>query len=210
MAEKRVRLISNFHDYYDHEFDVYNVELTFERKSTGGMPRREMLEYLQSLGFIVPVFGASAKIQDRLSAIQEVVVHLDENSHCGENKIKLPLCEAVVQFPDNLVVEYISTLPYGKTRRYLQIGNKVFWLEYTSRDDWRSNCGDVEIQILRQEKDGYHPQISCPLFALDFVVDQETAYAIDFNSAPGVRGTGIENILPAAVAAEAIKKALTR
>ncbi len=208
--EKRVKLVSNFHDYYDHWFDGYSAELTFERKSNGGMTRREMLEHLQSLGFTVPVFGTSAELQDRLSASQEVVVHLDETSHRGEDKIKLPRGEAVVQYPDHLAVEYIPTLPNGKTRRYLQIGDKAFWLEYTSRDDWRSNCGDVEIQILRQEKDGYHSQISCPLFAIDFVVDQESAYAIDFNVAPGIRGTGIEHILPAVIAAEAIKKVVRR
>ncbi len=212
MAEKKVRLISNFYDYYDHEFDVYNAELTFERKSTGGMARREMLEYLQSLGFVVPVFGKPTEIHDRLPAGWQVVVHLDETSHRGEDKIKLPLREAAEQYHNHLAVEYIPSLPdgLGQTWRHLQIGDKVFWLEYTSQNDWRSNCGDVEIRLFSHMKDGYHPWIDYPLFAIDFILIQDTAYAIDFNIAPGVRGTGVENILPAAVAAEAIKKVVRR
>lgn len=224
MQRKKVRLVSDSHDYYDHWFDNYEAELTFERKSTGGMPRREMLEYLRSLGLRVPVFGRPAEVYDQLrrrynalpdevfDCIQQVVVHLDETAHCGKGKIRLPLSDAAKQYPDCLAVEYIPALPsgLGQTWRYLQIGDKVIWLKYTSRTDWRSNCGDVEIQVLHQEKDGYHPRINHPLFAVDFVlVRGHGFYAIDFNVAPGIRGTGVENILPPKAAAEAIKKAVS-
>jgi hypothetical protein len=221
MRHETVRLVSDFHDYYDYWFDGYDAELTFERRSTGGMPRREMLEYLRSLGLRVPDFGRPAEVYDQLRRrynalpdevfdyIQQVVVHLDETAHCGKGKIRLPLSDAAKQYPDCLAVEYIPALPsgQGQTLRYLQVGDKVFWLEYTSQNDWRSNCGDVNIRVLSQEEDGYHPRVAYPLFAIDFVRG-DALYAIDFNVAPGIRCTGVEDILPAKAAAEAIKKAV--
>lgn len=219
---KKVRLISDFRDFYDHWFDGASAELTFERMSTGGMPRREMLEYLQALGLRVPAFGRMADVYEKMRQRYEflnldgfverfgmVVVHLDETAHRGEGKIRLPLRDAIEQYPDHLVVEHIPATPsgLGASWRYLQVGDKRFWLEYFSRDDWRSNCGDVQIQVLSREEDGYHPRIKAPLFAVDFVWG-DTIYAIDYNIAPGVAGTGVESILPAREAADAIKAAV--
>lgn len=222
MQRKKVRLVSDFHDYYDHWFDNYEAELTFERKSTGGMPRREILEYLRSLGMVVPVFGKPAEVYDQLrqkydtlseavfDCIQHVVVHLDETAHRGESKIRVPLREAIERYPGYLSVEHIPSLPggQGQTLRYLQVGSKKFLLEYTSRNDWCSNCGEIDIRVVSQEqKDEYNRRIALPLFAIDFVRGN-ALYAIDLNVAPGIRGIGVEDILPAKAAAEAIKKAV--
>jgi len=209
MVEHRVRLVSDFLDYYDHWFDVCNVETIFERFSSGEMPRRKMLEYLQSLGLKVPSFGRPAEVYERGHLHPEAIVHLNENAHCGEGKIKIALSDAIIQYPDSLTVEYIPALSCGQGQswRHLQIGDKKFWLKYTSKDDWRSNCGDVTIDFISQEEDGYNPQIPLPLFAIDFVLGNKF-YAIDFNSAPRVKGTGIEAVLSASAAAETIKRAI--
>lgn len=219
----KVRLLSNFIDYYDHHFDGYTSEMVFERKSTGGMRRQEMLEYLKSLKLNVPLFGKPAEIcnqlrqrynmpDDVVDFPQYVVIHLDETAHCGEGKIRLPLNDALKSYPDHLAVEYIFALPsgLGQSWRYLQIGDKKFWLRYTSKNDWRSNYGDVEIEMVYREEDGYHPEIDAPLFAIDFIVAQGEFYAIDFNIAPGIKGTGIENTLHGREVVEAIKWAIKR
>lgn len=191
---KKVRLISDFRDFYDHWFDGADAELTFHRLSASGMPRREMLEYLQALGLRVPAFGQVADVYKKMRQRYEF---LDLNGFVERFGMVV------------LVVEYIPATPsgLGASWRYLQIGDKIFWLEYFSRDDWRSNCGDVEVHTLAQMEDGYHKHIKHPLFAVDFVWG-DTLYAIDFNIAPGVAGTGVENILPAKQAADAIKTAV--
>jgi len=58
-VEVKVSLRSDFYDYYDHWFDLEGIEpcFVFERFSYAGPGRREMLEYLQSLGLRVPAFG---------------------------------------------------------------------------------------------------------------------------------------------------------
>jgi hypothetical protein len=221
MELPKIKLVSDFWDYYDHWFDGSDAEIVFERRSTGGMDRLQMLEYLKSLGLRVPAFGCVRDLYDRkrrewqgnidiVDSLLSVVVYLDERAHRGEGKVLLSLCDAMEQYPDHLATEYIPALPsgHGLTWRYLQVGDKVFWLEYTSRDDWRSNCGNVHIRVLSREKDSYNERIKYPLFAVDFVPAGNKLYAIDFNIAPGVKGTSVEELLPAREAAEAIKKAV--
>lgn len=218
-----VRLVSDFWDYYDHWFDGPNAEMVFYRRSSGGMSRHEILKYLQSLGLRVPIFGRVCDVYERLQEkydhssnfllFVDVVIYLDETAHRGEGKIKIPLRDAVVQYPDHLAAEYIPALPsgLGLSWRYLQLGDKVFWLEYASWNDWRSNCGDVSIKVLSRERDGYCERINYPLFAIDFIPAYGLGlFAVDFNVTPQVKGTGIENLLAPRDAAEAIKKAILK
>lgn len=215
----KIRLISDFVDYYDHWFDIYDASIVFERMSRGGMSRPDMLSFLKSLGLKVPFFGRVKNVYEYMlckydhipyaDSIAFVVVHLDERAHCGEGKINVPLNEAIEKYPDRFGVEYIPAQPsgLGLSWRYLQVGDKIFWLQFASKNDWRSNCGEVDIKILSQEKDGYHKRIKYPLFAVDFI-PADNLYAVDFNISPQIRGTGVEELLPAREAAEAIKRAI--
>lgn len=212
----KVRLRSDYWDYYDHWFDVI-AGITFERFSHSGMSRREIFEFLGSIGVRVPFYGKPQEVFEQLDKFSkeypqliDVVVYLDERAHRGEGKVKVLLPEALETYPNHLVSQYIPALPSGAglSWRYLQVGDKVFWLRYCSRDDWRSNCGDVKVEVLSRERDGYHPRIAYPLFAVDFVPAGKTLYAIDFNVAPQVKGTGVESILGAEEAANAIKRAV--
>jgi hypothetical protein len=214
----RVKLRSDFWDYYDHCFDVI-ADLTFERFSYGGMSRREMFEFLESIGLHVPPYGRPRDVLDQLDdfskehpQLVEVVVYLDERAHRGKEKIKVLLPQAMEKYSGHLVSQYIPALPSGNglTWRYLQVGDKIFWLRYYSCNDWRSNCGDVIVEVLSREKDSYHPNIHYPLFAVDFIPAGSVLYAVDFNVAPQIKGTGVEDLLPAREAAEAIKRAFLR
>jgi len=151
----------------------------------------------------------------------EVVVYTDINSHRGEGKIKMRLDEAMEKYPNNFASFYIFN--WSTSYRHLQIGEKSFWLMYHSnRRDWRSNCGNVNINILSQNI-GYHKSIKYPLFAIDFVLKtdpdfylkykgqykgerKDTYLAIDFNISPGINGTGIEEILKPNEIVELVKK----
>lgn len=98
--------------------------------------------------------------------------------------------------------------PYGVSWRRLQVGPHVFWIEYTSNSDWRSNCGEGDIELLEYKlNEGYHPNIRLPLFAIDFVHGKKDMYAVDFNIAPGIRGSGVEKVLKPDHAVQAIEEA---
>ena len=76
-----------------------------------------------------------------------------------------------------------------------------------SDDSWRSNVGDAEIFLLGTPPDEV-PELDLPfaLYGVDFVLDSKSClWAIDLNPAPGVRGTGIEEVLSPKEAVESIK-----
>ena len=215
----KLQLKTDFHDYYDHWFDREGQ--IFERMSHSGMSRREMFDFFEQIGLKTPPYGTPKGILESLSDFEkkmenlvqgdnfnliDVVVYLDETAHRGEGKVLMPLMKAIQDYPNTFCSRYYPTLQTGSSSlRYLQIGDKVFWLRYTS-DDWRSNYGNVNITVLSQEKDGFHSKINLPLFAIDFILGPNFIWAIDFNIAPGIKGTGIENILPAKEAVAAIKR----
>lgn len=199
----RVRLRSDFLDYYDHHFDRDGI--MYWRLANGGITRAAALKLLKLCNFPVPRW--SMRVPDGIKPEAMVVVHHDQNAHRGDGK---ELVAARNAPPNTLVEEYIDG-SYGESTRYLQIGDKSFWLSYKSKDDWRSNVGDVDITLIR-EADNEHKHISVlPLFAIDFVTAKDrTQYAIDFNSAPGIGGTPIEALLKPAQVVALIKAWLER
>lgn len=80
--------------------------------------------------------------------------------------------------------------------RYLFVGSRVLSIYYHSKDLWRSNVGeDAECEYM-----GYVysplPQLPYPLYAVDVVEAPDgQEYAVDLNVSPGIRGTGVENVL---------------
>lgn len=221
----KIRLQSDFRDYYDHMFcgSWETPEAVFERFSTGGLSRPDMLAALAAAGLRVPRHGRVRELVPQLRAdwddpefaeqmagILEVVVHVDERAHAGEGKLKLSWTAALAQHPEAFAVEFLPTVagPGSVSLRHLRVGRRQFWLRYTSDDDWRSNCGEGTVEVLCEEfprplNEIAHALRSAPLVAVDFLQISNRLYAIDLNTAPGLVGTGIEQRLaPAEVLGE--------
>lgn len=225
MNSPKIYLRSDFTDYYDYHFNSYSPNyLRFTRLSKSGMSRQEMFEFFTKLGISTPIYGKVKEVGLQLEKdynkinpkfieqYQQVVVYLDQNCHRGEGKIKVSIQEGLNKYPNLFCSQYIVNTRSGNglSWRHLQIGDLPLWLEYSSENDWRSNCGDVEIKILEQDQPQFHPKICNPLWAIDFVFNGIRLHAIDFNIAPQVKGTGIENILSAKDCANAIKRGILK
>ena len=210
-----VKLLSNFTDFYDHHFDLDGE--VFDRRDNIGMDRRQMFEFFGSLGLKTPFHGTLKEVFEHQAEwcpapeLQHAVVYLDLNSHRGNDKIQVRGTDPYwQQFQDDFAAEFIPTYTQpniGISYRYLQIGPRKWWLEYISASDWRSNYGDVKINILAEEAPGFHPKINYPLYVVDFLL-AGGFYAIDFNQSPGLRGTGIENILKPQEVVDLIKEGI--
>jgi len=200
----KVRLISDWREpHYDHWFDHEGYE--FRRVSTEGMSRPEMLRWLSTVGFTTPRHG---RVRDIAPLLKKLVVYTDEGSHRGEGKLLLPSIETQEKYPDAYASEYIESPP--ESFRLLQIGARSWILRYRSDDTWRSNVGEVEIAI-QSEGSGYHPHIDAPLFAVDCVYDRDgNRYAVDYNIAPGIRWTGVEDRVSGQEIVALIKAAVAR
>lgn len=198
----KVKLISNFHDYYDHAFDGVGYE--FKRFTWDGLSRPAMLTYLAWSGFNPPRHGF---VRDLAPETTMLVVYTDEKAHRGEGKLLLTTNEAMEQYPNAYASEYIQSPP--ESVRLLQVGMMRWMLRYKSDDAWRSNVGnEVSIEIVGEHV-GYSKDVSIPLFAIDFVFDKNgNRYAVDFNIAPGLKWTGIDDRMKAENIVELIKQAL--
>ncbi len=129
--------------------------------------------------------------------------------------------EALKLYPNIYCSEYIGYRP-GESYRLLQIGERSFWYHYKSANDWRSNCGEVEIgQPIEIELWWMKFAIShnnppaavrpiklndYPIFAIDFIDSEIGKLAIDLNTAPGLKYTGMEQLMsPVAIYSEVSK-----
>lgn len=202
----KLRIISDFIDYYDHWFD-YEGEHFF-RKTRSGMSREEMFIFLKKCGYKVPFFGR-LDVSNKYAFNGNVVVYIDEDAHQGEGKILTSSHNAWFEYKGHLCAKYIKSNKEktGISYRHLQIGDHSYLIKMES-SDWRSNYGDVKIKLLKGGKTKYNHLIKYPLYAIDFVPDLHgELYAVDFNIAPQMKGTGVEKILKAKEAATLIKDA---
>jgi len=224
-APKEMKLVSNFSDYYDHHFDLNGPE--FRRMGTEGPNRIEQFALLEGMGLSTPPHGLVKDVMEiwweaEQHWVRWLVVYHDLNAHGGDGKrltqtsrFKWDGCISRLEeldrqcntlFCSAYVGRFGAPSWTGVSWRMLQVGMHRFWIEYRAKDDWRSNCGEGDCEVFQVELDiGPHFGMDRPLFAVDFVLGKATAYAVDLNFAPGIRGSGVEKYLSPKAAVEAIK-----
>jgi hypothetical protein len=220
-----MRLKRTFADYYDHLFDYGSEGKAFVRVGGNtGPPKREQFRILEAAGFRTPPHGTVGDVlgtwwEVEKQWVKAVVAYTDEMAHCAEGK-RLYLHGELKSNPDmgapggnrywreyQLYCSAFVGNHYCRTEgvswRRLQVGPQVFWVEYRSTTSWMSNL-EGECAVIGVERNaGFHPHIRRPLFAVDFVIGREM-YAVDLNYAPGIRHSGVEDLLPAEEAVRAI------
>jgi hypothetical protein len=207
VSTPRVYLRSDFPDYYDHHFEArlgMPGEICFRRFTTDGEPRDGMWRTLERMGFAVPIWGTLFDLRSKLSDRDMVVVHFNPHAHRGEGKQLLSFGSAKATYQGTTLAQrFVGT--GGKSRRWLKIGSECWELRYTS-NDWRSNVGDVTVEVVG-ERVAFCDDPA--LIAVDLVEgDGDALYAVDLNIAPGMRGTGLEDVLKPARVAALIKESV--
>lgn len=187
-------LKSDFRDYYDFAFSGRGPVL--RRMTTEGPDKPEQFRLLAAAGYRVPEHGALESLQWWIGA--KYVVYDDIAAHCGNGKRLIDLRDWPLRDMRKFAARFVGTGGFPESVRRLQIGRRVFAVNYISDDSWRSNCGDVTCHVAG-EFDPYPPTgplPACPLFAIDLVLGDDGEYtAVDLNVAPGVRGIGLERFL---------------
>lgn len=199
-----MQLKSDFNDWYDYAFNKEGP--VYERYAKTNRSRQQDLEFLKSIGCNVPRYGKAKDLvqellgakwnsffetwnfrkSDEIKDVEDIVVYTDDCAHCGDGKQLVTLREAEEKYSDNFAVEYFCE-SFGESYRYLQVGNRKWWLFYKSYEDWRSNNGNGDTTILCEEDTGYHGSIHVPMFAVDFIPTSAVGFvAIDYNTAPGL------------------------
>lgn len=221
----QVILVTDFHDYYDHWFgrravaSLGNIPTIWRRSDGVGVDlnRIQALRYMQELGLVVPAYAVDSEgITQLLIDHGAVVVHDDLNAHQGRGKRLITRDDDWSHEDWPLAVRYVSPSrhpdgPRAESFRLLGAGDLRFGLYYYSTGgDWRSNVATIREEVVIET----FPYSILPkparqdfaLFAIDYVwCDvQEKFLAIDFNTAPQLKGTPIEMAMVASGIAEAL------
>jgi hypothetical protein len=198
---RKVAIISEFVDYYDHAFDsiLFHHDIVWERSIRNGIKRRDIFKALDNVGLLTPLHGEVDKIVPLLlkdDNDKEVVIYTDEYAHCGTGKIKLP-AKAAMEWAGCYCSEYIK--PQTKNAvsfRILRIGIKCWLLKYTGINSWMSNSAeDVNIELISELDNVKTVMRNSPMLAIDYVLDGNMPQYIDINTAPGLKWTGLEDVL---------------
>lgn len=209
-------------DYYDHHFDTRSLHpraSCWNRNKRPDFPsRREAFLAMALFDVPMPTWGTCAQLKTRFGRdCDEVVVYTDESMHQGLGKERLLRAQAIEEHPERLFSAYIRSVNgTARSRRYLMIGEEEHIIEYESREDWRSNHLTDDIGIVQKTCES--PYVATmrelmriyvsPIIAIDFVPHCDGHWlATDLNLAPGMRGTGIEDVVPAKRAFELIRDA---
>lgn len=211
-----LKLVSDFVDFYDHAFSHEGEQ--FVRNSNGGPNRIDMFDAMFAAGLDVPKHGLVSDlykdaekyyenhedfVKSSINEAIRLVVYTDLTAHRGEGKLLLTLEEANKQYPNNYASQYLKykhSSNESESIRCQVVGDNAFWMRFESNDTWRSNCGsEIEItkmpiaNVLYQGMENIH----LPFYAIDFISPHgkhgtNNYTAIDFNVAPGLSGTPVE------------------
>lgn len=217
----RLKLESDFIDYMDHEFaGRYDraATHTFKRIAApgkAGFSKDEQLQLMSDAGLVVPRHGRVFELTNNSLRPNQVVVYTDPFSHRGEGKVLCNVLTAQARYANYYCSAYVEPPPGGRgvSYRMLAVGGNVYWFHYQSMDEgeWRSNCGSEvqvtlvtdparlnDIQFLAGNPSRYAGGLKHnSLFAIDFVPSPSNLIAVDYNTAPQILNTGLDDVLPA-------------
>jgi hypothetical protein len=183
----KVKLVSDFREWYDHMFDIEGLELHRPSRHLG---RRESLNIMDAAGLRVPPSGPISTFWNHGDT---VVVHTDEYAHRGDGKViidlfNFPVRSEIDKYNGMTCVKYmVDDNSFGRSYRHLWIGDMYFGIFYKSYN-WRSNFGDVSISL---DDYVYKPRpvffdYMYPILAFDTVTVGGKEYYIDMNTSPGI------------------------
>lgn len=221
----------NYYDYMDMHFDSPHFSPpgtpTWYRNSRVFPDRTECYRTLERFDIPTPIWGLVKRLKlPNANPKTLIVVYTDELSHQGYGKELMSLHQANEKYPDCLCVEYVYSVDFysnrmsigkggdGISRRYLMIGESAWELEYRSQIDWRSNVGEVDIDVLGPLKDDtlkmkmidMMKEYRSPIFALDVVPESEERWlCTDLNLAPGMDNVGMKEFVGPKQASDLIK-----
>lgn len=213
----KIALYSDFRDFYDYMFSSAGNEVFHRIAHDRSMNKIVQNDIMVKLGLKTPSFNR-VKDQRLGSPLDNIVVYTDPDLHCGDGKILTDFNHALDAYPNHWSAPWVNTTgeyDRAESHRLLQIGNRAWWLRYSGVGGWMSNhCGETSITVEGEcealDRENSSHLAGWPLFAIDFVIPVNTpidddfqyvidnGFAIDFNSAPGLRGTGMNDILSAA------------
>lgn len=210
-----MKLLSDFRDYYDYAFDGRGEEF-LRYAANFGPSKVEQFRILEAANYYVPKRGLLGDLLERADRNDRFVVYDDVNAHRGDGKrlvatwqlrsnphMGMPGGDRFFHEKQKFASEFLGdTAKPPISHRWLHVGSRHFYLRYTSSHPWQSNVGDdadcqlIDEYLPEQKRPMMFPELPYALYAVDYVTGKDgREYAVDLNVSPGIRGTGVEDLL---------------
>lgn len=219
-----MRIVSDFRDYYDSPAEESGLEL--QRLLAAQPSRQQRLDILARAGLVTPLHGSALSVATALCNAWMVsppgpqeneqtkafldrcdVVRYDSS---GRVNAKTPAWEAMRAYPDQYCAELIPAGNRATIWRYVQVGDRRFWLTIVSSHAWNAEeLGYGATTQLQGSDVGYHHLLPYPLFSVDFIPGKHL-HAINFSTAPMLAQTPIEEELSGETVRRLLSMALRR
>lgn len=198
MVPEDIYLVSDFHDFMDHNFarEYSHKELPiFKRLARSYFSKVDQFNLLENHCISVPPHGIVRQLLDEFS-YENLIIYDDMFAHRAMGKHFQSGEAAYKQYPNHYCSAFIRGVSDTRSISYrsLWIGNEGFLLRYESNNTWASNLGD-EVDIRFENRLTSRMPCEYPLFAIDYVEDYTgKRWAVDFNTAPQLKGTPIQEM----------------
>lgn len=232
-----MKIISDFRDYYDDM--VVDSGREFKRHTNGGPSKKEAFVLFHTLKLKVPIHGKVHILYDALlksmnktdaefrsdehASDYKVIMYQNPTVHDQSKLVLTPILDAL-STPDVYAAQHIPS-DGGKATTYewYKVGQREYWVEHTSDDDFRSGVGDTKMRIIggRGTSDKFGlPNLalifkSAPLIRVAFVPFRLTngrpgMTAVDLDTAPKLAGTPLAEDLSPQECIEEISSTLSK
>lgn len=188
------RIISDFEDYYDKYFEenikeeYAGEDICFVRKRAYVNKVLE-LKALKDIGIPVINIEPINKIFN-VNNKDLIVVYTDISGHNGNGKLVLDFNEANMLYSNRLCSK-LSKQYDGYTYKFLQVGQRKFWL-VIENDKYLRESRLVKINEFQK---GYTRGINIPIFSIDYTLVNGIQTAVDFNTAQNLSKLNFKNYM---------------
>ena len=207
----KIKLKSDFYDFYDHLFDL-DGGIIWERMTRTKRSRADDIKLLHSVGYPTPAFGKIKFFKSLNNTENRYIVYTDPYAHCGEGKC-IVFHEDLDNFDDNLYCSVYIPSRVAYHIRHLVVGDWFIVLKYKSNHEWLSSYAPtIKIEQVSRIEDKFKKflpifniqrELESPLVALDGKFMDGILCFFDLNTAPAL--TLLEGIFSPKEVEEAIR-----
>lgn len=209
----KIKLNSDYLDYYDFFFDLDGKEFYRRAAKPNGYSKPQQFDLLSSyFGYKVPpnatvreFYAQSVRTakcyNPAYNSSEQLVVYLDNYAHAGNDKIVWSIAGSMVELengPNLYASLFLPTtedpLNHSISYKYIKFGMHYALFKIECFNGWRTNSGNLDIVLIKHGlEEDLQKLIWNPLYSIDMIRYNGEYYAVDLNTAPGMRGLGMHH-----------------
>lgn len=183
MYESRVKIISDFVDYYDYLADD-SSRVVYKRMLSDNPTLVNALQTLRILGVKTIEIGTVRKL-----AFKEPKLIVYYDNKLGLSGTIVDSRNALLICPNYLASKLYDGYEISSLYRYLQIGKMRYCIKYSGNEE------STIVEHIKELKPSYNKSITHPIFSIDYIATNEGMLAINFSINQKLVDTGIEAVL---------------